>query len=766
MNFIFFDRTMCTANIDTLFYRYCLLRQPSLIKYLLGRWIFGLLHVFGLVREERYCNRRWRFLKSVRGPLDRAARFWQRRRPRVYDIFRGEDNLWITRWPEPVMLPLAGKFGAVLVAPAFDLVDGRFSHYEDTAALYRRALKNYRPKLAADAPREMIPTGLETVHVYRGRVYSTAARCRTAQFLHGLCTFIILFALGVLLGMIGLYFGTASFSQEAFASLLARPGTVMLNILPGILLIFLFFFIFNRVWFAFSLTALATLALTLTNWFKLAALRDPFTAADVRTLSDVFPTFPRSIGEAGGGVLLGIGICVLAALVAAFLVRSRIVSAKVRFSGLLALVCLIIFSYFTLYTNDTIYASAAAPVSAGEETLEYVSRGCVYPFLHGIKSAEPEPPEGYDELATVKAFSRYVTEDIPDDDKVSIVFVMADSLADLSELECLDLRIDVYRPLHMLQKDSVYGSLLTDVFASDAIVTERSVLTGSPSDLSFRSDASSYVRYFARQGYVTGGCCTDDALLFNRANVSGFLGFDDYSFDAGSSGTSEAGFFEEVRTLFEEHAETSDAPYFGFSVTDLCGGPYPSDKDLYGRSFFAPGTLTDEQINVISNYLGSVEATVKGIADLADYFDDRPEPVILVVFGGHLPDLGEEVYTAMGANIAEEKHEGFLNRYETPYVIHANPAAEYVLNVDLTGEGRTVSPCFLMSELFSRVGWGGTAYMKTSAELMDDVPVIHASGRFVTEDGVTKELSDAVRDKLKFYNDVSYYRRRNFADYR
>lgn len=766
MNFIFFDRTMCTANIDTMFFRYCLLRQPSLIKYLPGRWLFGLLHIFGLVREERYCNRRWRFLKSVRGPLDRAERFWQRRRPKVYDIFHGEDNLWITRWPEAVMLPLAGRLGAVLVAPSFDLVDGRFSHYEDTAALYRRALKNYRPRLAADAPRELIPTGLETVHVFRGHVYSTAARCRTAQLLHGLVTFVILLALGVLLGMAGLYFGTASFSHDVFLSVLAHPGTVMLNLLPGILLIFLFFFIFNRVWSAFSLTALATLALSLTSWFKLAAFRDPFTAADMRTFSDVFRAFPHSVGEAGSGVLLGIGICVLAALASALVVRSRVVSPKLRFSGLLAVLCLVIFSYFTLYTNDSIYASAADALPPGEETLQYVSRGCVYPFLHSIKAAEPEPPAGYDELATVRAFSRYVTEDIPVEDKVSLVFVMADSFADLSELDCLDLRTDVYRPLHMLQKDSVYGSLISDVFAGDAIVTERSVLTGSAADLSFRSDASSYVRYFVRQGYDTFGCCTDDALLFNRVNVNGFLGFSDYRFCAGSHGTSETDFFAGVRSLCEEHAAQSDAPYFCFSVTDICSAPYPSDSNLFGRSFIAPGTLTDEQRNVVNNYLGAVGTTVSCIADLADYLDERPEPVILVVFGGHLPDLGEDVYAAIDANIAEGKHEGFLNRFKTPYLIHANPAAEYVLNVDFCGEGRTVSPCFLFNELFSWAGWGGTAYMKAAGELMEEVPVAHSSGRFVSDGELTRELSEAAREKLDFYDYVSYYRRRNYADYR
>ena len=759
MNFIFFDRTMCTANIDTLFFRYCLARQPSLIKYVFSRWIFGFLHIFGLVREERYCNRRWRFLKSVRGALGRAEKFWQRRRPKVYDIFPGENNLWITRWPEAVMLPLASRYGAVLIAPFFDLVDGRFAHFEDTAALYKRALKNYRPKLAADAPKELVPTGLETVHVFRGHAYATAGRCRAAQFVYGLFTFIVLLALGVFLGLVGLYLGTTSFSETIFPEILARPGTALLNIWPAILLIFLLYFIFNRVWFSFALTALATLLLSLANWFKLAARTDPFMPSDLRTAGDLFSFLPRSFSEVGVEVWVCLGLCLIAGILAALLVRSRIVSSKLRFCGLFAVICLIIFSYFTLYTNDSIYASAAEPTAPGEETLAYVSRGCQYPFLHSANTSSVSAPAGYDRYKTLAAFSRYVTEDIPADDKVSVVFVMLESFSDLSELDCLDMTIDVYRPLHMLQKDSVRGSLVSDVFAEETAITEREVLTGNLDGAPYRSDASSYARFFNRQGYATEYYADSPARLYNRANVAEYLGFAESGFNENGGAGSNAAFFDGVRTRFEQHV-SSGTPYFGFSVGRVAASP----RD--GRTFIAPGTMTEEQLDAINGYLGGVETTVLEIADLADWFDTREEPVVLVVFGDRLPDLGEEVYAAMGANVSPEKADGFLKRYSVPYVIHANRAAKYVLNVGFSGEAETISPCFLMGELFRQTGWGGTAYMKVAGELTDRVSVIHPTARFIEDGEVVAELSDEAAQKLALFKYVSFMRRWDFADYR
>jgi hypothetical protein len=176
--------------------------------------------------------------------------------------------------------------------------------------------------------------------------------------------------------------------------------------------------------------------------------------------------------------------------------------------------------------------------------------------------------------------------------------------------------------------------------------------------------------------------------------------------------------------------------------------------------------MTEDQLDAINGYLGGVEATVREVADLADWFDTREEPVVLVVFGDRLPDLGEEVYAAMGANISPEKADGFLKRYGVPYVIHANDAAKYVLNVSFTGEGDVISPCFLMGELFSQTGWGGTAYMKVAGELMDSVTVIHPTARFMENGEITAELSEESAGKLAFFNNVSYMRRWDFADYR
>ena len=514
------------------------------------------------------------------------------------------------------------------------------------------------------------------------------------------------------------------------------------------------------IWFSFSATAVATLLLSLASWFKLAARNDPFMPADLRSAGDVFALVPRSFSAVDTRVYICVGLCLLAAVLAALIVRSRIFSSKLRFSGLFAGICLIIFSYFTLYTNDGIYASAAEPAAPGEETLAYVSRGCQYPFLHAANTSKVEVPEGYDKYSTLSAFSRYVTEDIPAADKVNFVFVMFESFADLSELDCLDMTVDVYRPLHMLQKVSVHGTLVSDVFAEETAITEREVLTGNFDGPPYRSEASSYVRYFERQGYATQFACDSPARIFNRANVAEYLGFGEWTFnEAGGRGSGEA-FFRDIQSRFVSHVVSSDEPYLGFSVGRVAA---PSGD---GRTFIAPGTMTEEQLDAINGYLGGVETTVSGIAALADWFDAREEPVVLVVFGDRMPDLGEEVYAAMGANISPEKGDGFLKRYGVPYVIHANPAAGHVLNVDMTGEGGTISPCFLFNELFGRLGMGGTAYMKVAGELMDAVPVVHPTGRFVAGGEVAAELGDEAAEKLAFYKNVSFMRRWNFADYR
>ena len=178
----------------------------------------------------------------------------------------------------------------------------------------------------------------------------------------------------------------------------------------------------------------------------------------------------------------------------------------------------------------------------------------------------------------------------------------------------------------------------------------------------------------------------------------------------------------------------------------------------------AQGGLSDESYEILTNYLAGIYDTTWRLGDFIDSLRDDPEPVVIVIFGDHLPWLGpaESVYKELGIDIDRSTDEGLYNHYSTPYLIWANDAAKEILGNDFTGDGGSFSPCFLMGELFSLCSWEGDGHMQALRELKEHVDVINAYGVFRENGVLTAELSPEVGEMYRKYRQMEIYRRENF----
>lgn len=176
--------------------------------------------------------------------------------------------------------------------------------------------------------------------------------------------------------------------------------------------------------------------------------------------------------------------------------------------------------------------------------------------------------------------------------------------------------------------------------------------------------------------------------------------------------------------------------------------------------------ISDESYYILNNYLGSICDTIDQIIALRDQLAAQDEPVILVLFGDHKPWLGDgnSVYKELGVNLDTDTEEGFYNYYSTPYVIWANDAAKAILGNDFTGTGPTISPAYLMNELFTLCGWEGPAYMQLMNALQTTLPVVNTDGYYVTSDGFTDELSESQQHALDTVRQMADFRRTNVKD--
>ena len=196
-----------------------------------------------------------------------------------------------------------------------------------------------------------------------------------------------------------------------------------------------------------------------------------------------------------------------------------------------------------------------------------------------------------------------------------------------------------------------------------------------------------------------------------------------------------------------EDNKKDDVPYYSFSVTYQNHGPYSSENYDDKKYFFEnDGRYDDKAYNIINEYLNGIYSTNQSLEKLINYFDNEKEPVIIIFFGDHNPYIGDSGFSEMGVNMDLATEEGFLNYYETPYVIHANDSAKTIFGKSFIGEGNTISPIFLMNELFDYCGIGGNEYLQYMSDLKDKIDVINQY--YYKENGLLVRVDESDNEKI------------------
>jgi len=567
-----------------------------------------------------------------------------------------------------------------------------------------------------------------------------------------------------MLGLVSLYFSTGVYGTKLFAWYFTQPLVLVLNTLPLVLLGLVLLALFDRAWLAFSVNAAVCLIFSWAQHWKLLARGDPIYAEDLLIVGEAMQMAGQYIQITWQIVLSGV-LAVLNALLLFFFAKGRIRACLPRIS-LAAVVVTGSMLLFTHYydRNISYYAMTVWPeINKWFETNNYISRGSVYSFLRTIPDALPTPPEGYDEDAAEALLSAYPSADIPGEEKVSIVITQLEAFADLSVLTDRITGVDPYAEYHAILDESFHGRLIPNVFAGGTIDTERCVLTGFSALENFRRPSWSYARYFADQGYTVEGAHAGYEAFYNRRNVNDSLGISDYRFiegcyDAMISGIPMDDVFlpDVTETVL---AAMESGPVFSFNVTYQNHGPYSADYAAFSDIYVPQGDLSDSDYHIVNNYLRGIQDTARRMQTMLDAFRASSKPVILVFFGDHKPWLGEQsvTYAALGIDITSQNDASFYNYYATNYLVWANDAAKEVLGSDFVGTGPDISPCFLMNVLFDQCGWEGPGYTALTNEVMAATPLLHTTGRYLTDGILTDALTGEQQLLVEQMTHAQYY---------
>lgn len=580
----------------------------------------------------------------------------------------------------------------------------------------------------------------------------------------GIRGWILILILTSILVTITLSFSTAIFNLEFFKRQISSLPLVLLNGIPIFLILSLLYLLTNRLWVSFGLTGTILTIMSIANKNKITYRDDPLRAFDVTYISESFNML-NNYELIISPLIVAVIIAIL--VITIFLWRKadlRIKKPRVRvvsFVGL-ALVSAVLFP--KVYFNESIYNKIGDKeiINRWSESQNFQSKGLVYPFIYSMTQLKDPMPDHYDPESASSTLAQYSSGNIPNDKKVHMINIMLEAYTDLSEFEDIEFKRDVYKNFHKLQRESISGTLITDIFGGGTIQTEFAYLVGSNIEAQYRKQTNSNVWYFNRQGYYTEGMHPSYGWFYNRRNIYENFGFDNFDY---FENRFEAA-YPEIMTDIEffpfiwegfENAQKKGHPYFHFSTTYQNHGPYDGSILLDEIIEFSDG-YDESTYNTVNNYLEGIGRTDEALKKMVDYFRDKDEPVVLVFFGDHKPFLGDNMkgYDMLGINVDINTVEGFRNYYSTPYLIWANQSAKDVLGENFVGEGPEMSPLYLMSYVLETMNYPGNAYTQFLNAKRQELPVVNSNLYFYNGE-YQKDLPPEGKKILEELENVMYY---------
>ena len=574
------------------------------------------------------------------------------------------------------------------------------------------------------------------------------------------------------LNVLCLSFAIGVYDRSLFYGYFRYPLIFLLNWLPILLLQVLLVAVFDRHWLAFLVACSTFLTASIGNFFKLKFRDEPFVFRDigsVRAGLSVAGSYGISLNRR---IIFSIVIILLITILLAIFCKQRLKSLQ-RIVMVFGIVMVSYPLWKSVYSNSDLYYKLGEKnqvMTTWDARQYFTANGFVYPFLFSITESRDIPPEGYDAAAAEALMSLYTDETIPDDKKANILVLQMESLTDLEAMGAKNISEEVYKPLRLLQKESLCGTLIANVIGGGTIDTERCVLTGSYGLQSYRGDSPSYIRYLNSQGYFTSGGHPNRGYFYNRSNVAKYLGFQEflstdnyYQEITGGAWRCDDTFLPDVFRQFIEYSKERQA-VCDFRISLQGHGPYNSESYDRETDLWRSDNASDTTRYVVNNYLSMITETQKLLLNGLNTLRNEPEPMIVLIYGDHNPYLSsEQVYQELGITFDMSTEEGFLDYYGTPWLIWANEAAKAFYGKTFTGNGPTVSPGYLLNVLFQELGWRGSAFMQFTDTVMKRLPVVSTNGYYIENGEYTLSPSKAGEELLTEYRTVQFWIKENYT---
>ncbi len=774
-----FEKIIYKGNLGQDLFIFCLKQEKRLFKFIFIHIFYVFLFSINKITLEQHYIRYFSFLREMKDIKNIINQFWKTHYYKLNQDFLSRitsDSWIISALPIDLIAPILTEYKINnICATDFNLESSNLNG--------KIMVAGYRKKQLLE---NLKKSNIETFYGYRksdAELFALAEDSYIYRSLRKILPFtkkrlenkkrkqlFLIVIIGLLLiWILAINFNFSMKVSEisTFRMYWKQFDLVILNGLPILIILLLLYLLTNRLWISFGVTNFLIFIMGFVNRTKLVYRDDPFIFSDLGLINESLEMTKRYDLNFSLSTVILI-ICSFLIIIILFLYepkRKLIYKKRIMFGILLIIGSIVLFK--PIYYNEKLYERTGdkTNINIWSYTQQYQVRGFIYPFLHSSKVSVLKKPDNYDEKKVEKILSKYEIEGIPtyeNGKQINIISIMLEAYQDLSIFESVSLNKDIYKEFHEIQENSYSGRIISNVFGGGTVNTERSYLTGYYNIPDFRRPTNSFINYFSDEIYYTEAMHPIYGWFYNRRNVDEILGFKNFDYYENrfakiqTQFLSDSEFFEYIKGGYEQAMENEQS-YFHFSVTYQNHGPYTTEKIYDDEYLTRTDAMDDETYNMINNYLHGIEGTNYAIKSLIDYFNEQEEPVVILIFSDHNPFLGSDNvgYQQMGIDMNTATENGFMNYYGVPYFIWANKTAKNITGSEFRGEAPTISPMFLMPELFEILGWKGDSYLQYLIDLKKELSVINEP--WYKEETLGVALSANGKRKLNEFYNVEYY---------
>ena len=308
----------------------------------------------------------------------------------------------------------------------------------------------------------------------------------------------------------------------------------------------------------------------------------------------------------------------------------------------------------------------------------YADNGFVYCFTRSLFDRGISKPDTYDEDTVdniLEDMKKQTTNEV--EEKPNIIFIQLESFMDLKRMQGVTYSEEPTPVYSSLRKTCPGGFLKVPSVGAGTANTEFEILTGMtldyfgageyPYKTVLQDETCESMAYNLRElGYRTGVLHNNTGSFYSRNKVFANLGFDYFvssEYMENLSYNPIGWAKDKVLTGQIQHIlKTTSEPDLIYTITVQDHGKYPTElleNPHIKVSGFAPED--EERQNAFTYYVNQCHETDAFLGSLIATLNAFEEPVVLVLYGDHLPNL----------DITEEELASG-NLFQTEYVIWSN----------------------------------------------------------------------------------------------